>query len=360
MTPVTALDDPSKANARKRSLIHGHIDRIDPLGPNVTMLKIRVAPASAFAWTPGQYIEVLGADGRFRCFSLARSRLVDGCIELHIARVPNGAFSDHTMRVLKTGDALSWRGPIGEFGWRRDVRAKHAVFLCTGTGFAPVRAIVESLQFERPASMPISIYWGGRASADHYLSDLAHDWARSHSGIRFVPMISRRTQGIGDARVGYVQHAVADDFDSLADAVVYACGSPAMVSNARDLLIGERGLRHDAFFADPFGLVDAPLAAMSHAAIQIRANGIPHSVSTDQTLLAALRGAGVAMQSVCGGRGACGTCVVELEDASRALVAAPTRDERDLLECLPNLTARSRLACQIRLERSADGLSVSL
>ncbi len=360
MTSATVIENARTTSESKRALVHGRIDQIESLGPSVTMLKIRVESDRVFAWTPGQYIEVLGDDGRFRCFSLARPNAADGCIELHVARVPNGAFSDHAVRRLRPGDPISWRGPFGEFGWRRDALAKHAIFMCTGTGFAPVMAIVDALLSEPPVSMPISIYWGGRSLADLYLMDIAREWARLHSHVRFVPVMSRCADGIDGARLGYVQHAVVEDFDSLADAAVYACGSPAMVANARDTLTATRGLRHDAFFADPFGTLYIPASATLNDCVQVLANGAAYSVSTDQTLLAALRGAGVAMQSVCGGRGACGTCVVEVDDASHARLVPAGRDERDLLECLPNVTSRSRLACQIKIDRSADGLAVSI
>jgi ferredoxin len=151
-----------------------------------------------------------------------------------------------------------------------------------------------------------------------------------------------------------------DDLDSLANVDVDACGSPAMIEDVRDTLIAQRNLRHDAFFADSFGDIGVKRTRCPEGVIQVSANGINHSTSTDQSPLAALRGSGVAIPSVCGGRGACGTCIVEIDDASRAMLAPPGRDEQELLQCLPNVTPRSRLACQIRLDRLADGLLLSV
>lgn len=346
------------ADARISKLVHGQVDHIEAQGPAVTVLRICVARGQEFVWSPGQYIDVLAEDGHFRSFSLALPALADGCIELHIRRIPGGVFSDRAMRALKRGDRVSWRGPFGDFGSQRSPEAAHAVFICTSTGFAPVRAIVETM-VAGAWCRPVSLYWGGRSAADLYLERVAREWARVHKRFRFIPVLSCNVEGIGDARRGRVQHAVMEDFDSLANVDVYACGSPAMIQDARDMLIAQRGLRADAFFSDPFGTVEIGQFFKSGDTVRINANGVDHSMSVDQSLLAALRGSGVAIPSVCGGRGACGTCMVEIDEASCAVLAPPGRDERDLLECLPNVTRASRLACQIRLDQSMDGLAVS-
>lgn len=345
--------------SREAGLVHGQVEQIKQYGPAVTILRIRLAQGEAFAWSPGQYIDVLADDGRFRSFSLAQSRLQDGCIELHVRRIPNGIFSDRAMRTLRRGDSVSWRGPFGDFGWQSRPAAAHAVFICTGTGFAPVRAIVDATLSEA-WNRPVSLYWGGRGSTDLYLQDVAREWANSHDNFRFVPVLSRSVEGVDDGRYGRVQHAVMEDFGSLADADVYACGSPAMVADVRDTLIAQRGLPPEAFFADPFGEIATKPPSSLGGDIRVKANGIDHRVSADQTLLTALRSSGVAISSICGGRGACGTCRIEIDDASCATLAPPRGDEQDLLECLPNVTARSRLACQIRLDQSASGLSLSI
>lgn len=359
MIQPTITEPIHTVDARRSTLVHGQVEQIEQRGPAVTVLKIRVTQCNEFAWSPGQYIDMLADDGYFRSFSLARPRLSDGCIELHIRRIPNGVFSDRAMRTLKRGDTVSWRGPLGDFGWQRNRGAGSAVFICTGTGFAPVRAILETILSERrPGS--VSLYWGGRTANDLYLEEVAREWARLHDNFRFVPVLSRSAEGIGETRQGRVQRAVMEDFDSLAEVDVYACGSPAMIADARDTFIAQRGLRRDAFFADPFGNIEVTRTSRSGGSIRISANGIDHSMPADQSLLVALRDCGVAIPSVCGGRGACGTCRIEIDDASSAILAPPGHDEQDLLECLPNVTLRSRLACQIRLDKSADGLALSI
>jgi CDP-4-dehydro-6-deoxyglucose reductase len=360
-SPLTRI--PPRAALDNSSLMHGTIEQIETHGSAVTTLKVRVAPSCNFTYAPGQYINVLAPDGNFRSFSLARSCLVDGCFELHIRRLAGGLFSDRTMRTLESGHVLSWTGPFGDFGWRANEAARSSVFMCTGTGFAPVRAILEAA-FSQAWSRPVSLYWGGRTDEDLYLRDVAQAWARTHDNFRYMPVLSRAdTNASTGARLRTrVHQAVMEDFPSLTDVDVYACGSPAMVATARETLSAQRGLPDHAFFADPFGEVELSSAPQFGAqdTVQIVADGNGHAVSADQTLLAALRRQDVAISSVCGGRCACGTCMVEIDGISRAQLPPPARNERELLECLPEVTADSRLACQILLDASMSGLSVRI
>ncbi|MGF6648407.1 MULTISPECIES: NAD(P)H-flavin reductase [Paraburkholderia] len=348
-------------NADEFALIQGTVVQIERCVPGVTILRIRVEEGCTFAYTSGQYIEVKASDGRYRCFSLATSCLHEGCIELHVRRVVDGLFSDHTLRRIECGDVLSWRGPFGDFGLHSDTVSKSALFLCTGTGFAPVRAIVEEA-FSKGWTRPMSLYWGGRTEDDLYMCDLVHSWTRIHDNFRFIPVFSRVGADADTPRGTRVHEAVLHDFASLADVDVYACGAPAMVATAHEALSSKRGLRAEAFFADPFGATVPACGTASDNmdVVQIKVNGIVYAVPLNESLLGALRRLGVAVPSVCGGRGACGTCLVEIDAASCARLPPPGRDERELLECLPEATGHSRLACQIRVDASTSGLALSI
>jgi CDP-4-dehydro-6-deoxyglucose reductase len=348
-------------NADESALIHGTVTQIERYASGVTILRICVEQGCKFAYKPGQYIEVKASDGRFRCFSLATSCLHEGCIELHVRRVADGLFSDRTVRGIERGDVLSWRGPFGDFGLHSDTVSKCAVFLCTGTGFAPVRAIVEEA-FSRGWTRPMSLYWGGRTEDDLYMRDVVHSWTRTHGNFQFIPVLSRVGTDADAPRRTRVHEAVLHDFASFADVDVYACGAPAMVATAREALSSQRGLREEAFFADPFGATAPACATASNNVdvAQIKVNGIAYAAPLNESLLGALRCRGVAIPSVCGGRGACGTCLVEIDAASRARLPPPSRDERELLECLPEATDCSRLACQIRVDASTSGLALSV
>ena len=348
-------------DAASRRLIRGTVSRVDRPTSGVTILSVRVNADTPFSYTPGQYINVLGNDGRFKSYSLARADLLDGCIELHIGRVPGGVFSDEAMRTAKAGDPLSWLGPYGEFAWHFGV-GKRAIFVCTGTGFAPVRALLERT-LGAAIDTPIALYWGGRKLSDLYFRALMQSLAREHANFRFVPVLSDGIAIEGSSiRRGHVHEVVMEDIQSLNDAMVYACGSPKMVNAARRAFIEQRGLPEQAFFADPFGEIEsAPALHTAYrecAQVQIDVGGTEYMVGAEGTLLQALKRAEIPIQSVCGGHRACGTCVVEVAAEWRDKIAEPKSEELDLLAFTPDPTGSPRLACHIRLDRTMNGFTV--
>jgi CDP-4-dehydro-6-deoxyglucose reductase, E3 len=357
--PIVASSPPT--TTKTRQLTHGQVARVDRPTSGVTILSVRVDIDTPFSYIPGQYINVLGADGRFRSYSLARADALDGCIELHIGRVPGGFFSDEAMSRIRPGDPLSWLGPYGDFAWRSDA-GKHAIFICTGTGFAPVRALLETV-LATAADTSVVLYWGGRKLSDLYARALVQSWARAYPNFRFIPVLSEGLAIEGSSiRRGFVHQAVMDDMPSLDDAMVYACGSPKMVSAARQTFVEQRGLPAHVFFADPFGEAEstpAPGSSESEAAqVQIDVDGVEYTVRAEGSLLQALKRAGVPIQSVCGGQGACGTCLIEIDTQWHDRIAAPKDQELDLLAFTPDAVASCRLACRIPMDPSMNGLAV--
>lgn len=145
-----------------------------------------------------------------------------------------------------SNDLLRIVGPHGTF-FLRTVVGQDLVFLATGTGIAPVKAILESLndkpKNERPNS--VTVYWGGRTLDALYwrLSD-------SQYPARYEPVLSRPSASWSGA-VGYVQDAFLDMSPDLTKSVVYACGSDEMIRSARERLI-ERGFDERRFYSDAF------------------------------------------------------------------------------------------------------------
>ena len=82
-------------------------------------------------------------------------------LELHIRRVDGGAMSDYWFGAAKLNDLLRLHGPLGTF-CLRDVAGADLVFLATGTGIAPVKAMLEGLDMQAAAPRSVTVYWGGR------------------------------------------------------------------------------------------------------------------------------------------------------------------------------------------------------
>lgn len=222
------------------------ISAIDHLAADVIRVMLRLPPAANFTSIPGQYIDVIGPGGIRRSYSLANANAVDKTLELHIRLVPGGVMSNYWFKKAKINDLLRFNGPLGTF-FLRSLDQLNLVFLATGTGIAPVKAMLESLTNIPSTYTPraTSVFWGGRIPSDLYF-----DVQSISVGHRFTPVLSRAPSNWSGVK-GYVQDAFLDTQPDLTQTVVYACGSDAMIRSAKSRLL-TTGLPQNRFFSDAF------------------------------------------------------------------------------------------------------------
>ncbi|MDH4389946.1 MAG: CDP-6-deoxy-delta-3,4-glucoseen reductase [Aquabacterium sp.] len=221
--------------------------------PDVALLRLQLPANQRFQYHAGQYIEFILRDGVRRSYSMANAPTRVGqppAIELHIRHMPGGLFTDQVFTTLRDKDILRVEGPFGSFFLRQS--AKPIILLASGTGLAPVKALVEQLR-DTNDPRPASLYWGCRSRRDLYLHDWAAETAADWPQLRYIPVLSEPREG--DAwrgRIGLVHQAVMADWPDLSGHQVYACGTPVMVDAAQRDLITQRGLQADDFIADAF------------------------------------------------------------------------------------------------------------
>ena len=175
----------------------------------------------------------------------------DAHIELHVRNMANGAFTDFVFNKMKERDILRCEGPMGTFFLRED-SDKPIVFVASGTGFAPIKAVIEHM-FHKGISRPMTLYWGGRRPKDLYMNELATAWAAEHAGFKYVPVISEaQAEDNWSGRTGFVHRAAMQDFPDLSGYQVYACGVPIMVDSAKRDFLASCGLPEEEFYADTF------------------------------------------------------------------------------------------------------------
>ncbi|MTD33398.1 CDP-6-deoxy-delta-3,4-glucoseen reductase [Paludibacterium denitrificans] len=220
---------------------------------DVAVLKLKLPVSERLQFRAGQYIDILMKDGKKRSFSIANAPHDDAYLELHIRHQPGGSFSEYVFNQMKEREIMRFKGPLGSF-WLREESDKPIILLASGTGFAPVKAIIEHA-IHNGVQRQMVLYWGARTLADLYMAELAASWQAQHANITFIPVLSEALpQDNWVGRTGFVHQAVLDDFDSLAGYQVYACGAPVMVEAAHHSFIQERGLPEDEFFSDAFFL----------------------------------------------------------------------------------------------------------
>ena len=146
---------------------------------------------------------------------------------------------------------MRFEGPMGSF-FLRDESKKPLIFVAAGTGFAPIKAIIEEMHLKK-ADRPISLYWGVRRPDDLYLNGLCQDWAKEIKDFQYIPVVSDALpEDTWTGRLGLVHKAVLQDHPNMSEFQVYACGAPIMVNSAREEFTGLCHLSEEEFFADSF------------------------------------------------------------------------------------------------------------
>ena len=221
---------------------------------DVMVVKLQLPANDVMQFHAGQYVDFLLRDGDRRSYSMANAphTLVAGspAIELHIRHMPGGKFTDHVFGVMKEKEIQRIEGPQGSFYLREDSN-KPIVLLASGTGFAPIKAILEHMQ-HKGITRPTRLYWGGRRPGDLYL----HDWVQAQLAtmphVTYFPVVSDALpQDAWTGRTGFVHLAVLQDTPDLSGYEVYACGAPIVVDSARADFT-QAGLSNDDFYADAF------------------------------------------------------------------------------------------------------------
>lgn len=228
---------------------------IERPAPDVAVLRLQLPANERLQYLAGQYVELILRDGIRRSYSMARAPHDADQLELHVRHVPGGRFTDTLFGAaapaVKERDILRFEGPMGTFFLRED-SDKPMVLLASGTGFAPIKAIVEHV-IHKGIRRPITLYWGGRRPQDLYMNALAEQWAREVPGLRYVPVVSDALPEDGwSGRTGFVHRAVMEDFPDLSGHQVYACGAPIVVDSAHRDFTTQCGLPDEEFYADSF------------------------------------------------------------------------------------------------------------
>ncbi len=249
------------------------VDQLHLLAPDVMQVFLQLPQNDAFDFIPGQYIDFLLKDGQRRSYSLANapfpkapaappsSAPMDDValppkrfIELHVRHMPGGVFTDQVFGSLKPKDILRIEGPLG--GFFLHASTKPIVFLASGTGFAPIKSILESIvssQDEALKARSLHLYWGVKYLFDLYKNDWVLELQKKLPQLVYTPVLSepapaRQWRG----REGFVHLAVLQDYPSLRDHQVYACGAPIVVESAKADFVSKAQLPAEEFFADSF------------------------------------------------------------------------------------------------------------
>ncbi len=225
------------------------------VAPDVSLLRLRLPAGQRAKFQAGQYLQIRMDDGSARCYSMANPPQESDGVTLHVRHVPGGLFSGKVVG-LKAGDLLTIELPFGHVNLPQD-DLRPLVFVAGGTGFAPVKSILDDMA-KRKLQRTITLIWGAREASGLYLHAAVDKWLRQWPAMRFVPALSGTPDdSLLNAFAGRVDEALRTHCPDLAGHVVYACGSPAMVDAVRRVAL-QTGAEPADIHADAF--VTGPVA----------------------------------------------------------------------------------------------------
>lgn len=227
------------------------ISSLERMSPDVIRLQLQLPASESFQYRAGQYLDVLLRDGARRSYSMGNAPHTGPGLELHIRHMPGGRFTDLVFGSMKERDIVRIEGPMGSFFLREDSE-KPIVLLASGTGFAPIKALIEHMQ-ERRITRPATLFWGGRRPQDLYMDDWVHAQCAVMPHLSYVPVVSDALpEDNWRGRTGFVHQAVLEDIPDMSAYQVYACGAPVVVDAAQRDFSDLAGLDEAEFFADAF------------------------------------------------------------------------------------------------------------
>ena len=238
----------SRVEVRVKTL-PAQVKLLTKLAPDVMEVKLRLPASEPLTYRAGQYLDFLLKNNKRRSFSIANVANEDSVLDLHVRLVPGGEFTQMVFEQFQIKTLVRLEVPLGDF-YIREESNRPLILMAGGTGFAPIKAMIEQLQSENDLR-PVHLYWGARTLTDLYMLELAEQWAQDNKVV-FKPVLSQATaEDAWTGREGYVHDAVTEDHQNLQDFDVYMAGPPEMIV-AATAEFNRRGLPREQLFSDSF------------------------------------------------------------------------------------------------------------
>lgn len=171
--------------------IKANVIQVHPLTDSIVQLYL--APEAFINYYAGQYLQLLLNQQSFS-YSIANAPLGDKHYELHIRHSEDNAYHQQLMATIKNEGVLSIRLPLGECHLQKLDNQKPILFIAAGTGFAPIKAMIEQLLVTNN-KRSFELYWGARAKNDLYMDDKVIYWQRHVRHFQYASLLSNLHKG---------------------------------------------------------------------------------------------------------------------------------------------------------------------
>jgi NAD(P)H-flavin reductase len=234
---------------------HAELIETRMLSRSVRSLVFRTCDRSPLGHAPGQYVVLFVPTAKGlpfrRPYSIASPPDPErpDVFEIAVTRVDGGPTSD-ALHALPLGGRVEVDGPEGSFVRRTDDRAHPALFVATGSGLAPLRAMIAD-DLRSTEGPPLVLLFGCRTPEDILWAEELAQWERDRPRFAFHVTLSRPPPE-WRGKTGYVQRYVCELLEAIPGARAYVCGLSAMVDDVvqrlgRDCAMPRELVRYETY-----------------------------------------------------------------------------------------------------------------
>lgn len=227
-----------------------HVIEIKDIARNVRSFTIEIKDIQSFNFKAGQFITFDLPVGekrlqRWKSYSIANAPDEGNKLELCIVHYENGLGSSYFFNEVKIGTELKFKGPEGGFILPESFDLD-LVMICTGTGIAPFRSMLQDIVKNQTPFKKIHLIFGTRTLEDLLYYDELQHFVITLPEFKFDIALSReKTLPINsNFHSGYVHQVYLNEYQTVrTDIQFFICGWSKMIDEAVENLFSE--LKYD-------------------------------------------------------------------------------------------------------------------
>lgn len=221
--------------------IQARVENITPLTNSILQLTLK--PDVYVDYQAGQYLQIIHENEAFS-YSIANAPLGSRQYELHIRHTRDNPYNQPLFADIKRKGVVTLCLPMGECNVSRLLSDKPIMFVAGGTGFAPIKAMIEQL-LATGDTRPFELFWGARLQSDLYMDEKVRQWQAHVSHFKYFSLLSENNQiTLTDV---ILEHHTRD----INDWQIVIGGPFDMVYSIRDVLVA-KGVLPENIFSDAF------------------------------------------------------------------------------------------------------------
>jgi CDP-4-dehydro-6-deoxyglucose reductase, E3 len=203
------------------------VKKIESLGEDMALLHLQTPRTKRLQFLAGQAVTLETANGAEADYPVASCPCDDRNLQFHVRRLPGNRFADYAFKKLKNGDIVALAGPKGEFTLNEE-SPRSLIFLAHGTGFAPIKSLIEHAM-ARDVAETLHLYWAS-GDGEHYLNNLCRSWTDALDNFHYTPLVADAAES-----APALQQIVMDHPD-LGNSDIYAAGPETFLASVKKYL----------------------------------------------------------------------------------------------------------------------------